>query len=146
MEYPRQELFIGKKSQELLRKSTVCIVGIGALGSVSAELLTRAGIGKLILIDRDIVEIINLQRQHLFDESDSSDSSSDSSNEAGDPGGPPGGGPDFGGGHAPFGGGSYDAAGDPIGGPGVPGGPSATGNPFGWAPGYFGGGLFGDMF
>ena len=57
-----------------------------------------------------------------------------------------GGGPDFGGGHAPFGGGSYDAAGDPISGPVAPGGPPAPGNPFGWADGYFGGGLFGDMF
>ncbi|MDP3765125.1 MAG: ThiF family adenylyltransferase [Nanoarchaeota archaeon] len=72
MRYIRQEIFkeIGKKGQEKLRKSTVAIVGLGALGSNSAELLARAGVGKLILIDRDIVELSNLQRQSLFDEND----------------------------------------------------------------------------
>ena len=59
MRYIRQEIFneIGKKGQQKLGKSTIAIVGLGALGSVSAELLTRAGIGRLILIDRDIVEL-----------------------------------------------------------------------------------------
>lgn len=72
MRYSRQEIFkeIGKKGQEKLRKSAIAIVGLGALGSNSAELLARAGIGKLILIDRDIVELSNLQRQSLFDEND----------------------------------------------------------------------------
>src|SRR3989338_8797285 len=70
MRYIRQEIFgeIGKKGQEKLSKSSVAIVGLGALGSVSAELLARAGIGKLILIDRDVVELSNLQRQSLYDE------------------------------------------------------------------------------
>lgn len=72
MRYIRQEIFakIGKKGQEKLRKSNVAIVGLGALGSVSAELLTRAGVGKLVLIDRDVVELSNLQRQSLFNEND----------------------------------------------------------------------------
>lgn len=72
MRYIRQEIFkeIGKKGQQQLRKSTVAIVGLGALGSNSAELLARAGIGKLLLIDRDIVELSNLQRQSLFEEND----------------------------------------------------------------------------
>lgn len=72
MRYIRQEIFkeIGKKGQEKLRKSTVAIVGLGALGSNSAQLLTRTGIGRLILIDRDVVEVSNLQRQSLFNESD----------------------------------------------------------------------------
>ena len=72
MRYIRQEIFreIGKKGQEKLRKSSVAIVGLGALGSNSAELLARAGIGNLILIDRDIAELSNLQRQRLFDEDD----------------------------------------------------------------------------
>ncbi len=72
MRYTRQEIFkeIGKRGQEKLRNSTIAIVGLGALGSNSAELLARAGIGKLILIDRDIIELSNLQRQSLFDESD----------------------------------------------------------------------------
>src|SRR3989344_7760958 len=72
MRYIRQEIFkeIGKKGQQILKKSCIAIVGLGALGSVSAQLLARAGIGKLILIDRDIVELSNLQRQSLYDESD----------------------------------------------------------------------------
>ncbi|MBI2654260.1 ThiF family adenylyltransferase [Candidatus Woesearchaeota archaeon] len=72
MRYIRQEIFkeIGKKGQEKLGKSTIAIVGLGALGSNSAELLARAGIGKLVLIDRDIVELSNLQRQRLFNEND----------------------------------------------------------------------------
>ena len=72
MRYIRQEIFkeIGKKGQKKLSNSTVAIIGLGALGSVSAELLARAGIGKLTLIDRDIVELSNLQRQSLFDEND----------------------------------------------------------------------------
>ncbi|MBI2660368.1 ThiF family adenylyltransferase [Candidatus Woesearchaeota archaeon] len=72
MRYIRQQIFkeIGKKGQEKLGKSTAAIVGIGALGSNSAELLARAGVGSLILIDRDVVELSNLQRQRLFDEND----------------------------------------------------------------------------
>lgn len=72
MRYIRQEIFgeIGRKGQEKLGKSAVAIVGLGALGTVSAELLARAGIGKLILIDRDVAELSNLQRQSLFDEND----------------------------------------------------------------------------
>jgi molybdopterin-synthase adenylyltransferase len=70
--YSRQLLYknIGKTGQSKLLKSTVCIIGIGALGSVCSELLTRAGIGKLVLIDRDYIELNNLQRQMMFDESD----------------------------------------------------------------------------
>ena len=72
MRYSRQEIFpeIGKSGQNKLIKSTVAIVGLGALGSVSSELLARAGIGNLVLIDRDIVELTNLQRQSLYDEND----------------------------------------------------------------------------
>mgnify|MGYP001594733519 CR=1 FL=1 len=70
MRYIRQEKFIGKEKHDLLRKKTVSIVGLGALGSVASELLTRAGIKKLILIDRDFLELSNLQRQSLFEEKD----------------------------------------------------------------------------
>ncbi len=66
MDYSRQEKVIGKESQDKLRKSTVAIIGLGALGSCSAELLVRGGVGKLIIFDRDYVELSNLQRQHLF--------------------------------------------------------------------------------
>ncbi len=70
--YSSQLLYknIGNRGQKKLKKSSVCIVGIGALGTVCAELLARAGIGKIMLIDRDIVEISNLQRQTLFYEED----------------------------------------------------------------------------
>jgi adenylyltransferase/sulfurtransferase len=70
--YARQEALpmIGKEGQRKLSTATVAIVGCGALGSVSAELLCRAGIGKLVLIDHDIADITNLQRQALFLESD----------------------------------------------------------------------------
>jgi len=61
---------IGEAGQASLSASTVAIVGCGALGSVQAELLGRAGVGRLILIDRDVVELPNLQRQVLYDESD----------------------------------------------------------------------------
>ena len=72
MRYARQVIFekIGKERQKVLERSSVAVVGLGALGSVSSELLARAGIGNLILIDRDIIELSNLQRQSLFNESD----------------------------------------------------------------------------
>ena len=70
MRYNRQELIIGKEGQDKLRNATVAIIGVGALGTVAAELLARSGIGKLILIDRDMIELSNLQRQTLFDEAD----------------------------------------------------------------------------
>jgi adenylyltransferase/sulfurtransferase len=61
---------IGKQGQEALSKKSVAIVGLGALGSVSAELLVRAGVGKLVLFDHDVVELQNLQRQTLYAEKD----------------------------------------------------------------------------
>ena len=70
--YSRQEIFrqIGKEGQEKLRHSSAVIVGCGGLGSLQAEILTRAGIGRLRIIDRDFVEPSNLQRQALFTEQD----------------------------------------------------------------------------
>ena len=70
MRYDRQEILIGKEGQKRLKDIHVCIVGLGALGSVSAELLARAGIGKITLIDRDDVQIDNLQRQLCYTEED----------------------------------------------------------------------------
>ena len=62
--YSRQLLYknIGRDGQRLLGEKTAVIVGLGALGSLSSEMLARAGIGKLILVDRDYVEVTNLQR------------------------------------------------------------------------------------
>ena len=70
--YSRQILLneIGQEGQALLQTKKVAIIGIGALGTVAAELLARAGIGSLLLIDREVVEESNLQRQTLFDEKD----------------------------------------------------------------------------
>jgi molybdopterin-synthase adenylyltransferase len=70
--YHRQMLLpqVGAEGQERLRDSRALIVGCGALGSVIAEQLARAGIGHLRIVDRDVVELTNLQRQVLFDEDD----------------------------------------------------------------------------
>jgi molybdopterin-synthase adenylyltransferase len=70
--YSRQILFagIGEEGQSWLLASRAVLVGCGALGTVIANLLVRAGIGRLRIIDRDFVESSNLQRQTLFDESD----------------------------------------------------------------------------
>lgn len=70
--YSRQILFqpIGEAGQQRLLRSRVLLCGCGALGSAIADGLTRAGVGFLRLIDRDFVELSNLQRQVLFDEQD----------------------------------------------------------------------------
>ena len=70
--YSRQELFdgIGPQGQQRIRASRVLVVGCGALGSSLAETMTRAGVGSLTVVDRDYVELSNLQRQSLFDEDD----------------------------------------------------------------------------
>ena len=73
--YSRQILFreIGKAGQEQLLNSRVLLVGCGALGASHAEMLARAGVGKLRIVDRDFVEFTNLQRQTLFKESDATE-------------------------------------------------------------------------
>src|ERR1700730_6995228 len=70
--YSRQILFseIGGAGQERLLGSSAVLVGCGALGTALANLLVRAGVGKLRIVDRDFVEPSNLQRQTLFEESD----------------------------------------------------------------------------
>jgi adenylyltransferase/sulfurtransferase len=70
--YSRQILFepLGEKGQGRLGASCAVVVGCGALGTRSAELLARAGVGRLRLVDRDLVEWSNLQRQALFTEED----------------------------------------------------------------------------
>lgn len=70
--YSRQIRFphIGIEGQKKISQSTVLLIGCGALGTVIADALTRAGVGELRLADRDFLELSNLQRQTLFDESD----------------------------------------------------------------------------
>lgn len=70
--YARQMRFppIGEPGQDLLAQSRVAIVGVGALGGAMANHLARAGVGFLRIIDRDVVDVSNLQRQTLFYERD----------------------------------------------------------------------------
>ncbi len=72
MRYSRQILLpsVGPAGQRRLSESHALIVGCGALGCAAAELLARGGVGRLTLIDRDLVEWSNLQRQILFDQTD----------------------------------------------------------------------------
>lgn len=70
--YHRQMLLpgFGEAGQTRLAESTALLLGCGALGSVAADMLARAGVGHLVIVDRDFVELTNLQRQVLFDEDD----------------------------------------------------------------------------
>lgn len=70
--YSRQILFegIGQEGQARIAQATVVLIGCGALGAVQAETLARAGVGRLVLVDRDFVEESNLQRQIMFEEND----------------------------------------------------------------------------
>ncbi|GJM81757.1 hypothetical protein HMSSN139_42530 [Paenibacillus sp. HMSSN-139] len=73
--YSRQRLFspIGNAGQDKLEQAKVLVVGAGALGTGIAETLVRAGIGHLVIADRDYVEWSNLQRQQLFSEADAAE-------------------------------------------------------------------------
>ncbi|WP_156291646.1 MoeB/ThiF family adenylyltransferase [Oceanobacillus salinisoli] len=73
--YSRQMLFkpIGEAGQQKISSKHVLILGCGALGSANAENLVRAGVGNITLIDRDYVELSNLQRQQLYTEKDVQD-------------------------------------------------------------------------
>ena len=70
--YHRQMLLaqIGSAGQARLGASRAAVVGCGALGCTIAQWLARAGVGEIVVIDRDVVELTNLQRQVLFDEGD----------------------------------------------------------------------------
>jgi len=70
--YSRQSRFwaIGRAGQDRLRAGRILVIGCGALGSAAMNLLARAGVGHITIVDRDFVELSNLQRQLLFDEAD----------------------------------------------------------------------------
>jgi len=70
--YNRQYILpqIGARGQKRLFDSKIAVIGCGALGCQSSTLLARAGIGNIRIVDRDVVELDNLQRQTLFDERD----------------------------------------------------------------------------
>ncbi|ANB58296.1 thiF family protein [Anoxybacillus sp. B7M1] len=62
-QFSRNELAIGKDGLETLKKATVAILGIGGVGSFAAEALARSGVGRLVLVDKDDVDITNINRQ-----------------------------------------------------------------------------------
>lgn len=62
-QFSRNELVFGKEGVRLLRDVSVAILGIGGVGSFAAEALCRSGIGKLILIDKDVIDVTNINRQ-----------------------------------------------------------------------------------
>ncbi len=70
--YSRQILLpeIGSSGQKKLASSRAVVIGCGALGTYSLGFLVRAGVGQVVVVDRDIVDLSNLQRQNLFDEED----------------------------------------------------------------------------
>src|SRR5437764_1297729 len=70
--YSRQMRFggVGEKGQRKLLESRVTLCGCGALGTVMANALVRAGVGNVRVVDRDFIELHNLQRQIMFDEKD----------------------------------------------------------------------------
>ncbi len=78
--YHRQMLVagIGEHGQANLGAAHVLVVGCGALGSPAADLLVRAGVGRVTLVDRDVVEITNLHRQTLFAQADVGDAKAES--------------------------------------------------------------------
>ncbi len=73
--YSRQVILeeIGEAGQEKISRSRMVVVGVGATGSMSSIILVRAGVGSLRVIDRDIVELSNLQRQVLYTEADAAE-------------------------------------------------------------------------
>ncbi|MCH1627667.1 tRNA threonylcarbamoyladenosine dehydratase [Ferdinandcohnia quinoae] len=62
-QFSRNELAIGKQGIETLKNSTVAVLGVGGVGSFSAEALARSGVGRLLLVDKDDVDITNINRQ-----------------------------------------------------------------------------------
>lgn len=75
LRYSRQVLFsgIGEEGQNKLSKKHVLMIGVGALGTSNSEILARAGVGHITIVDRDYVEYSNLQRQQLFTEKNALD-------------------------------------------------------------------------
>lgn len=62
-QFSRTELAVGPEGIEILKNSTVAVLGIGGVGSIAAEALARTGVGRIIMIDKDVVDITNINRQ-----------------------------------------------------------------------------------
>ncbi|KMY54859.1 hypothetical protein AC623_13710 [Bacillus sp. FJAT-27231] len=62
-QFSRNELAFGQEGLDILKNSTVAILGIGGVGSFSVEALARSGVGRLVLVDKDTIDITNVNRQ-----------------------------------------------------------------------------------
>lgn len=62
-QFSRTELAVGEEGLNILKNSTVAVLGIGGVGSIAAEALARSGVGRIIMIDKDVVDITNINRQ-----------------------------------------------------------------------------------
>lgn len=62
-QFSRNELAVGQEGLELLKKTTVAILGVGGVGSFAAEAVARSGVGRIVLVDKDDVDITNINRQ-----------------------------------------------------------------------------------
>ncbi|MCI3923671.1 tRNA threonylcarbamoyladenosine dehydratase [Paenibacillus sp. TRM 82003] len=62
-QFSRTELAVGPEGIEALKNSTVAVLGIGGVGSIAAEALARTGVGRIVMIDKDVVDITNINRQ-----------------------------------------------------------------------------------
>jgi tRNA A37 threonylcarbamoyladenosine dehydratase len=62
-QFSRTELAVGPEGIEMFKGSTVAVLGIGGVGSIAAEALARTGIGRIVMIDKDVVDITNINRQ-----------------------------------------------------------------------------------
>lgn len=62
-QFSRTELAIGPEGLEVMKNSTVAVLGIGGVGGIAVEALARSGVGRIILIDKDVVDITNINRQ-----------------------------------------------------------------------------------
>ncbi|MCR8644094.1 tRNA threonylcarbamoyladenosine dehydratase [Paenibacillus sp. N1-5-1-14] len=62
-QFSRTELAIGPDGLELMKNSTVAVLGVGGVGSMAAEALARTGVGRIVLVDKDVVDITNINRQ-----------------------------------------------------------------------------------
>ncbi len=62
-QFSRNELAIGKEGLDIMKNSTVAVLGVGGVGSFAAEALARSGVGRIVLVDKDDVDITNVNRQ-----------------------------------------------------------------------------------
>lgn len=65
-QFSRNELAIGKEGLNILKNSTVAVLGVGGVGSFAVEALARSGVGRIVLVDKDDIDITNVNRRASF--------------------------------------------------------------------------------